>query len=315
MRRPGALAVVIFAAGWAICTLPVNGQGLAPGEKPAALVNGEPVTVAEVKAVLDQRPSPVPLTAAQQKELRQAALDVIIDDVLMRQFLRKAGGAVAPGAIEHELDDLKAVLNKQGKTLAQFLRESKQTEEQLRADVVARLQWKQYLRARYTDADCKTYYDANKVVFDKVQARVSHILVKTASSASPMEKALARSKLETIRSEILTGKLDFAEAARRYSDCTASKDKGGDIGLATYKLLVEPIARTAFTIKEGDLSEVVASEFGFHILRVTERTRGEPSTFDGSRELIRETMAQEHELFPRILAEQRKGAKIEVLLP
>src|SRR5215207_10197505 len=81
-----------------------------PKEKPAALVNGEAISMAEVRNVLDARPSPVPLTAAQLKELRHAALDTIVDDVLMRQFLTKVGGVVPAAAVDKELDDLKVVL-------------------------------------------------------------------------------------------------------------------------------------------------------------------------------------------------------------
>lgn len=316
MRMARTLLVgSLFLAGWASGAGRVSAQDTPAAEKPAAVVNGEAITMAQLKAVLDQRPSPVPLSAAQQKELRHAALDLLIEDALMRQFLRKVGGAITPAAIDREIDDLKTVLAKQSKTLEQYLHESKQTEAQLRADAQARLEWKNYLRSRYPETDVKAYYEANKLLLDKVQVRASHILVKVASSASPMEKAQARAKLETIRQEIAMGKIDFAEAAKRYSECP-SKDKGGDIGLFPYKfVVVEPFAKAAFALKEGEISDIVTSDFGLHIIRVTERTKGEPTTFDASKDNCRDLMAQEQELYPRVVAEQRKAGKIEVLLP
>jgi len=306
-----------WAMGLTVIGLICGGVAKAqPGaEKPAAVVNGEAVALAEVKAVLDQRPSPVPLSTTQQRELRHAALDMLIDDVLMRQFLRKSSGVVATGAVEKELDELKVVLKKQGKTYEQFLHEAKQTDGQLRGDVVARLQWKSYLLARYPEAETRAYYEANKVMFDKIQVRASHILVKVGSSSSPMDKGLAKSRLETLRQEILTGKIDFAEAARKYSECP-SKDKGGDIGLFPYKfVVVEPFAKAAFTMKVGEISDIVTSDFGFHLIKVTDRTKGEATTYETTREGIRDIMAQEQELFTRVLAEQRKGSKIDVLMP
>src|SRR5262245_2308984 len=86
------------------------GQPPAAQEKPAAVVNGEAIQMAEVRAVLDTRPSPVVLTAAQQRELRHAALDMLVDDMLMRQFLRKNALPAQPQEVQKELDELKDAL-------------------------------------------------------------------------------------------------------------------------------------------------------------------------------------------------------------
>ncbi len=115
------------------------GQGPATQEKPAAYVNGEAISMTEIQAMLEARPSPVPLTAAQQREFRQSALDMLIDDVLMRQFLRKNALPPQPAEIQKEIDELNEVLKKKTMTLDQFLRESKQTEAQFRQDVAARV--------------------------------------------------------------------------------------------------------------------------------------------------------------------------------
>jgi len=201
-----------------LCTIQALAQGTTTKYKPAALVNGEAVSMADVQAMLEARPSPVPLTAAQQRELRQAALDIIIDDVLMRQFLRKNALPAQQAEIQAEIDVLKDALKKKTMTLEQFLREGKQTEVQFRQDVAARVQWKHYLSARFPEAEVKSYYEANKLFFDKVFVRASHILVKVGPTAPEAEKKNARAKLETIRQEILTGKLDFGDAAKKYSD-------------------------------------------------------------------------------------------------
>jgi parvulin-like peptidyl-prolyl isomerase len=280
-------------------------------EKPAAHVNGEAIPMADLRAILEARPSPVPLTAAQQRELHQAALDMLIDDLLMRQFLRKNAPPAQPAEIKKEIDELNEALKKKTMTLEQFLREGKQTEEQFHQDVRARIQWKHYLAARFPEAQAKTYYETNKVLFDKVFVTASHILVKLGPTASDIEKQNARAKLQTIRQEILAGKLDFAEAAKKYSDCP-SKDKGGDIGPFPYKfVVVEPFAKAAFALKKGDISDIVVTDFGLHLIKVTDRTQSENTTFESVKDAVREVIAQDMDLYQNILAEQRKGAKIE----
>src|SRR5262249_11997200 len=181
-------------------------------------------------------------------------------------------------------------------------------------DIVARLQWKNYLTARFPDdAQLKSYYGANKPFFDKVFVRASHILVKVSSNATPAEKQTARNKLDTLRQEILTGKIKFDEAASKYSDCP-SKEKGGDIGAFPFKfVVVEPFARAAFALKKDEVSDVVTTEFGFHLIKTTERMPGEASHFESLRETIREVMATELDLYNQVIAEQRKVAKIEVI--
>jgi parvulin-like peptidyl-prolyl isomerase len=290
----------------------VLGQDTPGGAKPAAVVNGEPIALTAVTELVGARTPVVPLTPPQQREIRQAALDMLVDDLLMRQFLRKNAPAATAAAIDKEIAELKKVLDNKKKTLADFLREGQQTEEQLRADVVARVQWKSYLVARIPDAELKAYYDANKVFFDKVFVTASHILVKANQDAKARQAA--REKLDHLRQEIVGGKITFEEAARKYSDCP-SKDKGGDIGPFPYKfVVVEPFAKAAFSMKVNDISDIVSTDFGLHLIKVTKRADGEPTTFEAVRDAVRETFAQEQELYQKILAEQRKTAKIEVLL-
>jgi parvulin-like peptidyl-prolyl isomerase len=300
----GALLLAITGVLWA--------QGTA--NRAAAVVNGEAIPMVEVEAILSERPSPIPLTAEQQREMRKAALNMLIDDALMRQYLRKAMPAPSQAEVNKEMAELVDVLQKQKKTLDQFLKEGKQTQEQLRADMVSKLQWKAYLQKRLPDASVKAYFDQNKIFFDKVMVRASHILVKLKANATPQERQAAAAKMQAIRQEILTGKIDFAEAAKKYSDCP-SKTKGGDIGPFPYKFaVVEPFARAAFSTKVGDVTDVVATDFGLHLIKVTDRTKGEPASFDTIKEGVREVYAQDLDIYQQILAQQRKTSTIELMM-
>ncbi len=284
----------------------------ATADRPAAVVNGEAIPAGEVKRLLDARPYPVTLPEEQKKALRQAALDMLVDDLLMRQYLRKHVPQLDPAEITKEMQSIQESLKKQNKTIEQVLRESGQSEAQLRADVQSRMQWRNYLQRQMPEAQLKKYYDDNKLFFDKVFVRASHILIKVPASAPADQKALAAQKVKALRNEIAAGRMKFDAAAKQYSDCP-SKDKGGDIGPFPYKfVVVEPFARAAFALKKGEMSDVVATDFGVHLILVTDRTAGEPSTFEGVREAVREVWAQDIDLYQRILAEQRKNSKIEV---
>jgi peptidyl-prolyl cis-trans isomerase C len=293
----------------------LHAQAPTPPDRPAATVNGEAIKLSEVKAFLDTMPPPVvPLTADQKHEMQQNVVDMLVDDLLMRQFLRKHAVATSAADIDKEIAELKTVLQKQKRALQDFLKESNQTEAQLRTDIAARLQWKAYLTTRVNDAMVKTYYDTNKVFFDKVMVQASYILVRLGPKTTEAEKQAARTKLLAIKQEIMAGKLDFAEAAKKYSECPTSKEKGGDIGYFPYKFMVlEPFAKAAFAMKVGQLSDVVETEAGMNLIKVTDRKDGEQSRFEAIKDEVRDIYGQE--IYQQVVADQRKAAQIQVTLP
>jgi len=240
-------------------------------------------------------------------------LQVLIEQALMRQFL-KANAAPAPAAeIEKEVADLRESLKKDKMTFEQFLKETGQSEAQVRTDITMQLQWKGYVLPKLTEPAVKTYYDANKVFFDKVFVRASHILIRLTPNASEAEKQAAKLKLAGLRQEIAAGKLDFADAARKHSDCP-SKANGGDIGPFPYKFAVlEPFARAAFAMKVGEVSDVVATDFGLHLIKVTNRDNGQPSDYGKIKEQVKEICARE--MYQAVVQQQRRSARIEIFFP
>jgi peptidyl-prolyl cis-trans isomerase C len=290
---------------------PTSIQG--SGAKPAAVVNGEPISMTDLKQILDARPDPTPLTAEQQKAKTQVALEMLVDDLLMKQYLRKAVPQVDSAEYQKDVQELQEGLKKLNKSLPQFLKENGQSEQQLQAEIVARVQWRTLLRRECPEATVRKYYDENKYFFDKVIVRASHIMFKVGSDAKQEQRQLAAQKLQVIRQEILAGKIDFAVAAQKYSDCESSKKTGGDIGPFPYKFVVyDSIARCAFAMKPGQISDVVHTDYGVHLIKVTDRSAGEPSNYETMRDMVREVWAQENELGQRILAAQRKASAIEV---
>jgi len=122
-----------------------------------------------------------------------------------------------------------------------------------------------------TDADLQKYYEAHKSDYEEVHAR--HILIHT-KPLSPSQKeqseADALAKVQEIRKKIVDG-ADFAAVASQESDDAGSKVKGGDLGTFKHGQMVPPFEQAAFTLKIGELSEPVKSQFGYHLIKVESR--------------------------------------------
>jgi parvulin-like peptidyl-prolyl isomerase len=287
----------------------------AAADKPAARVNGEMISMLEVKALLEVRPYPNPLRADEIKAYRQAAIDMLVEDVLWRQFLAKYAPAVKQADVAQELQKLQAELKKTGKTLADLLKETGQSQEQLTKALTARLQWPGYLNAKLSEADARKYYEENKPFFDKIYVRASHILIKVPRTATPEQKKVLLSRAEAIRQEVVGGKTTFENAVKLYSECPSSKHLG-DLGKIAFKFnVIESFAKAAFAMKVGEISGVVTTDYGYHIIKVTDRiVPKELSTYESVRDMVREVWAHDVELMQQIITHQRKNSKIEVLL-
>lgn len=308
---PPKLPAVPAAGAGSVQIIPVS----LTNDTVAATVNGEKVLVGEVKKILEQRPYPNTLTEEQKKQLRHAALDVLVEDALMRQYLNKYVPKVNEAEFNKEVQELTDALKKQMKTLDMFLKESGQSQDQLSRDIVARLQWRTLLQSFCPNDKAKQYYDANKPFFDKIFVRASHILIQLDEKSTKDQRDKAMQTMLVWRQEILAGKVKFEDVAKKMSDCP-SKEKGGDIGQFPYKFVVLPaFAKVAYAMKVGDISEVVTTEKGLHLIKVTERTPGEASNFEALKETVREVWAQDEDLYQRVLVDQRKKSDVKVSLP
>ena len=296
-------------------TVAVSAQAQGTTPQIVAIVNGTQIPVSMVNELLrPPYPPPNPIPESQKQEMRKVALNMIIDDVLMRQFLAKSAPNVTAEQVQVEVNKLTAALSEKKVSLEKFLADSKQTKAELQDDILAKLRWEAYVKNYLPDSLLKKYYDTNKVFFDKVFVKASHILVKVDEKATAVDKQTARLKAQQIHTLLVNGQAKFEDAAKAYSDCP-SKDKGGDIGFFPYKFAVaEPFARAAFSMQVGQISNVVETGFGFHVIKVTDRKPPQPSNFAEIKHVVRDVYVQDLQLHQRILAQLRKQAKIEVYL-
>jgi peptidyl-prolyl cis-trans isomerase C len=294
-------------------TVPAQGLVNAVKGKPPAVVNGEVISAADLEGALKQLPPmPVQLTADKRKQIQYEALGLLIEEALMKQFLRKNAPPATEADVTKRLNELIEGLKKQGKTLADFLKEINQTEKGLRDDLAAQVQWRHYANAHVTEADLQNYYKVYKDFFDRVTVRVSHIVLRVPPTAPEADRAKARAKLAELRQQIVAGKLDFAAAAKANSECPSAPE-GGDLGMIPRKWMVEEsFARAAFALQPGQISDIVQTDYGMHLIKVTERKPGTPSEYAKIKDEVREFYVED--LRQAILAQQRKTAKIEINL-
>jgi peptidyl-prolyl cis-trans isomerase D len=132
-----------------------------------------------------------------------------------------------------------------------------------------------------TDADIKSYYEQNvKHYTVEEQRRASHILITSGKDASNAEKAAAKAKAEKLLAQLRKNPADFAKLAKENSQDPGSAERGGDLDFFGKGMMVKAFEETAYKLKQGEISDVVQSEFGYHIIRLTGIKPGSVKSFD-----------------------------------
>src|SRR6266705_1100492 len=167
--------------------------------------------------------------------------------------------------------------------------------------------------------DIKAYYESNAPKFgEPEQRRASHILVSVKSGASEAEKAKARERAARILAQVRKSPGSFAELAKKNSDDPGSASKGGDLGFFSRGMMVRPFEDAAFRLKPNQIGDLVESDFGFHIIRITGVKAGKMKSLgearpENERELKRQRagkrFAEAAEAFSNLVYEQADSLK------
>lgn len=135
------------------------------------------------------------------------------------------------------------------------------------------------------EAKAKAFYDENPTFFEEPeQIRASHILVATENATNDILKAAAKAKIEGVLKQIKEGG-DFAALAKANSDCP-SKNNGGDLGLFGKGQMVPEFETAAFALSTNEVSGIVETQFGYHIIKLTERAPASTKSFDEVKDQI-----------------------------
>ena len=143
-------------------------------------------------------------------------------------------------------------------------------------------------------AELQSYYEQNKASFtEPEQRRASHILLTVGEGGSAKDKDGARKLAQELLARIKARPDDFAKLAQEYSKDPGSAAKGGDLGFFGRGMMVKPFEEAAFGLKPGDTSDIVESEFGLHLIRVSEVKGGAVAPFEQVKGKIEATFRQQ----------------------
>ncbi len=238
----------------------------------------------------------------------EAILNQLIDARLMIEQAKVENIKVADTEIENILTKIKANF-KSPEHFIDVLKKEGDTEQTLREKIADDLLLKSYIDAHFgkvteeDEAQIKKYYEENKNLFKKdVQVEASHILFDTKDS----EKA------KEVREEILNG-LDFAEAAKKYSKCPSSEN-GGNLGYFGKGQMVPEFEKAAFSAPLGVVTEPIKSQFGYHLILVTDKTDSKIPDFDEIKAGLTEHFRQSKITYEmgRVCEELRKNFDIKI---
>lgn len=139
-------------------------------------------------------------------------------------------------------------------------------------------------RIELPEQDLKTYYEQNlQRITGQEQRRASHILINAAKDLPDAEKQKARAKAENLLATVRKSPKTFAEVARKNSDDTGSAERGGDLDFFARGAMVKPFEDAAFALQKGDISQIVESDFGYHIILVTDIKQAQVPSFESMR--------------------------------
>ena len=295
-----------------------------PAPNPMVLrVNGDPIYAVEISMVMQTLQTQLTERGEQvdQRELAKVATQRAIEQKLLVQEARRFGVEadeleVARSAQMAEQraggrPALEAKLKATGSNYEQFLsiiREfellSAFVEKQIKPNVTV------------TEEEIAAYYKDNPEVFEaEDRAHAFHMIFIVREDADPAVLAATRAKAEAARKRALAGDEDFTAVARDLSE-GPSAPSGGDLGWVTRGALVSPLSETIFSLQPGDISEVVQSRFGFHVLTINDRRPAETISLELAAPQIEDLLRTEKatERMGQLLDTLTATAKVENLL-
>lgn len=294
-----------------------------PAELPDVLarVNGEAVTKADFdRLVRNIEAGAGPIPAERRDEILRAALEQLITYNVMKQEATTRKFSVAEADVNAQVQQMQ----QQFPNAAEFkkaLSARNTSIEQIKADaridmLIDRLvEAEVATTANATEADAREFYDKNPDQFEQGEAvRASHILVMANEQADEATKKRARAKVDGLLKRVRAGE-DFAALAREHSD-DGSKAQGGDLGFFERGRMVPSFDQAAFALEPGQISDVVTTPFGYHIIKVVEKKGAETVPYDVVKAKIVEYLnsQKKQERVQAFIEEARKRATIEVLV-
>jgi len=300
-----------------------------PVDSVAVTLNGVDITESKLQEIIKpqlermaqqgKQLSPA-FAQALEKQLRQQALEQIIVGRLLEEKVKEANIVVTEEEVINQIKEILAAqrpplsLEEYKNKAAEYGQDFDEVKQQFQKRManlkLMEAQWAG--RINITEEDAKKYYDENPAQFEvKEQVRASHILIKpdtAVSGADPNQaKAEAKAKIQDLLEQIKNG-ADFAELAKANSDCPSAA-QGGDLGFFPRGQMSPPFEKTAFAMELGHVSDIVETQLGYHIIKVTDHKDASTTSFEQARNsLIRQLTLKKQTEFANKYIESLKAA-------
>ena len=216
-----------------------------------------------------------PLSGTQVSELKKNILEKLINHELLLQESRKAGVKVEAPEVKAQIDQMKS----QYATEAEFKRALTMmgfAAADLESQIREGLEIRRFVNDRIANTitipekEIKASYDSHPQIFKRPESvHAGHILIKVDPAANATQKAEARQEIAMIAKKIKKGE-DFTALAKTYSQGPSSTN-GGDLGYFSRGQMVKPFETAAFALKPGEVSGIVETRFGYHIIKVFDK--------------------------------------------
>ena len=216
---------------------------------------------------------------------KQVLNNMVMEKVLIKNY------KVEDKDVDKKFDEMKKQYGDQFDTL---LKQQGIKEETIKTGVRAQLAQEKAIEKTITDKELKENY--------KPEIKASHILVKDEATAKKVKEELGQGK-------------SFEELAKQYSEDTGSKEKGGDLGYFTAGKMVKEFEDAAYKLKKDEVSEPVKSQFGYHIIKVTDIKEPEKSFEQSKADIKKEIVqkkAQDGEFMNDLMMKEIKKADVKV---
>ncbi len=295
-----------------------------PASGKAADVNGTAILYADYerqltmfqKQVMQGQPGQLP--EALMQRLKNQVIRKMVGEELLYQEAVKNGLTIDDKAVDDEMVRIKRQFKDEKQYQAQ-LKASGHTEKGLRNEIHRQASISQLIKKEIvpeidiTPEEAKAYYEKNKNRYrqpEKVHAQ--HILMKTEKSDSEEKKAEAKKKLQDLQKRILAGE-DFGELAKEHSQ-GPSNVRGGDLGYFTRGRMVKPFEDAAFKLAPNEVSDIVETQYGYHLIKVVDRQAEINPSFEEVQPKINSTLfnQQIQKRLEPYVAKLREKAKIEI---
>ena len=296
-----------------------------PAELPDVLarVNGETVTKSDfdraVQAVEARAGGPIP--ADQRDRVLRGVLDQLIGYKVLAQETKARNIAVPDAEIDARINQIRGQFPNE-EAFTAMLAQRKLTLEQVKSDARQDMAISKMIDAEIAATiavkpeQVTDFYAKNPDQFKEGESvRASHILIAVPKGADAAAKAQARAKAEGVLKDVKAGK-DFAALAKEHSADPGSAAQGGDLGFFQQGQMVGPFNDAAFSLAPGSISDLVETDFGFHIIKVVEKKPGRTIPLEDVKPQVEQYLQQmnRQEQTEAFVNGLRAKGKIEVLI-